>query len=164
MSKENFMRRAMEIARDGLRSGEAQPFGCVIVKDGKIVGEGCNAVIKNHDPTAHGEVEAIRDACRRLGTWDLSGCDLYTSCEPCSLCVSTMYFANIERLFYAASLGDSAALGADISVLLSEVSRPVEAREMPGEQVLGSEGRALLDEWRDSPVFAEQMATLTRES
>ncbi len=160
MTREDFMRRAMEIARDGMRSGEAQPFGCVIVKNGEIVGEGCNAVIKNHDPTAHGEVEAIRDACRRLGTWDLSGCDLYTSCEPCSLCVSTMYFANIERLFYAASLGDSAALGADISVLLSEVARPVEARALPSEQVLETEGRALLDEWRESPGFAEQMATL----
>ena len=164
MSNEDFMRRAMEIAREGMLSGQHQPFGCVIVKDGEIVGEGCNAVIKNHDPTAHGEVEAIRDACRRLGTWDLSGCDLYTSCEPCSLCVSTMYFANIRRLFYAASLADSAALGADISVLLSEVSRPVEARAMPSEQVLGTEGRALLDEWRDSPGFAEQMGTLTHKS
>jgi tRNA(Arg) A34 adenosine deaminase TadA len=162
MTKEGFMRRAMEIAREGMLSGRHQPFGCVIVKDGEIVGEGCNAVLTNHDPTAHGEVEAIRDACRRLGTWDLSGCDLYTSCEPCSLCVSAMYFANIERLFYAASLGDSAALGGDISVLLSEVARPVEAREQPSEQVLGTEGRALLDEWRKDRNFAEQMATLTR--
>ena len=123
-----------------------------------------NAVIKNHDPTAHGEVEAIRDACRRLGTWDLSGCDLYTSCEPCSLCVSAMYFANVERLFYAASLRDSAALGADISPLLSEVSLPVESRQMPSEQVLGTEGRALLEEWRGTGNFAEQMETLTRET
>ena len=155
----------MEIAREGMLSGRHQPFGCVIVKDGEIVGEGCNAVIKNHDPTAHGEVEAIRDACRRLGTWDLSGCDLYTSCEPCSLCVSTMYFANIRRLFYAASLADSSALGADISVADKRRFRsPSRRARCPASKCSGTEGRALLDEWRDSPGFAEQMETLTPKS
>ena len=110
MYDEKFMRRAIELSAQALDQPGARPYGAVVVKDGKIVGEGLNQAAKNFDPTSHGEVEAIRDACRNLKTTDLSGADLYTSCEPCSVCVSTMIMAGISRMYYGASLDQSAAV------------------------------------------------------
>ncbi|MFY0609945.1 MAG: nucleoside deaminase [Hyphomicrobiaceae bacterium] len=105
--QEKFMRRALEIARESLDEPDALPYGAVIVRDGEIVGEGLNKAIALHDPTSHGEVEAIRDACRRLGTTDLVGCDIYTTAEPCSMCVATMHVTGIARLFYASASAQS---------------------------------------------------------
>jgi len=105
---------------------------------------------RDHDPTAHGEVEAIRDACRRLKTLDLSGAELYTSCEPCPMCTSVIYLANISKLYYAASAEDTTLFGNDPSRLRHEVGKPIGERAMASEQVLAEEGRALLLEWSES--------------
>ncbi len=150
---DTFMRRAIEISRDKMRADGSAPFGCVIVKDGVIVGEGVNNVVNNHDPTSHGEMEAIRDAGRNLKTWDLSGCDLYTSCEPCEMCLSAMFWAKIARMYYAASLNDCNEIGLDVASLRKLVRADLPDRELPAQRLLGTEGRAVLDEWAASPGF-----------
>jgi guanine deaminase len=150
---DTFMRRAIEISRDKMRADGSAPFGCVIVKDGVIVGEGVNNVVNNHDPTSHGEMEAIRDAGRNLKTWDLSGCDLYTSCEPCEMCLSAMFWAKIGRMYYAASLNDCNEIGLDVASLRKLVRADLPDRELPAQRLLGAEGRAVLDEWAASPGF-----------
>ena len=165
MTDEAFMRRAIELSRRALEEPGAQPFGAVVVKDGEIVGEGLNRSAARLDPTSHGEVEAIRDACRRLGRTDLSDCDLYTSCEPCPLCVAAMGLAGIRRLCYAASLDQSGrALGGvspkarrrvDIAGLREQTGLPVERRRMPSARLMNAEAVAVLDAWatmhRDPP-------------
>ena len=157
---ENFMRRALEIARRSLEMPGALPYAAVIVKEGQIVGEGLNQALANHDPTSHGEVEAIRDACTRLGTSRLDGCDLYTTAEPCSMCVATMYVAGITNLYYASAAPESAAflgrLAADDSryhrrlnndELRNEVGTPIADRQMPSQQILADEMHQLFDEF-----------------
>lgn len=152
------MRRALEIARDSLDIPGALPYGAVVVKDGVIVGEGLNKAVALHDPTSHGEVEAIRDACRRLQTTDLSGCDLYTTAEPCSMCVATMYVSGVARLYYASASPESAAFAARLAAvdprwqrrkgndaLRNEVGLPLDQRAMPAEQVLAQEAHDLFD-------------------
>jgi guanine deaminase len=152
MYDEKFMRRAIELSAQALEKPGTKPYAAVIVKDGRIVGEGLNQSPKNFDPTSHGEVEAIRDACRNLKTLDLSGCELYTSCEPCSLCVSTMTISGIARMYYAASAAQSdsviprpAHLRADR--LRKQVALPTGEREMPTEQRLDGDAFAVLKEW-----------------
>jgi len=155
---EKFMRRALELAKAALDEDGAVPYAAVVVKDGRIVGEGLNRAVARSDPTSHGEVEAIRDACRRLGTPDLSGCDLYTTAEPCAMCVATIHLAHVERLYYAISGPDNAPVLAEIgrrdprwarrisgSELRREVGLPVEQRAMPAGQLLAGEAKALLD-------------------
>lgn len=107
----NFMNIAIEEAEKNLTAKEGGPFGAVVVKDGKIVGKGHNQVLKNNDPTCHAEVQAIRDACRNLGTYDLSGCELYTSCYPCPMCLSATIWANIKDVYYGNTAEDAAAIG-----------------------------------------------------
>ena len=109
MYDETFLRRAIEISAEALTTPGTEPFGAVIVRDGKIVGEGINRSVMNHDPTSHGETEAIRDACRNLGSVDLRGAELYSSCEPCPLCVAAMNIAGIATLYYAADMGQAGA-------------------------------------------------------
>ena len=153
------MRRALEIARQSLDDPGALPYGAVIVKDGRIVGEGLNRALGKHDPTSHGEVEAIRDACSRLATIDLSGCDLYTTAEPCAMCVATMYLSGIARLYYASAGAESVAFMGRLAArdakwsrrisavdLRREVSLPMDQRRMPAEAVVSSEAHALFDE------------------
>ena len=153
MYDEKFMRRAIELAAQALDRPGVRPYGAVVVKDGRIVGEGLNEAAKNFDPTSHGEVEAIRDACRKLKTTDLLGCDLYTSCEPCSLCVATMLMAGIGRMYYGATLEQSnrivprGPLPPLAQVVRAQVGLPVESREMPAELKLNDEAIALLEAW-----------------
>lgn len=152
------MRRALEIARDSLDIPGALPYGAVVVKGARIVGEGLNKAVALHDPTSHGEVEAIRDACRKLGTTDLSGCDLYTTAEPCAMCVATMNVAGIARMFYASASPESAAFAARLAVvdprwqrrmsndaLRNEVGLPLDQRAMPAGQLLAREAHELFD-------------------
>jgi guanine deaminase len=150
---ENFMRRAIEISRREMRASGAAPFAAVIVKDGKIVGEGVNQVVANCDPTSHGEVEAIRDAGRRLGTWNLSGCDLYTTCEPCEMCVSAMFWAKIAKLYFANKLSDCEAIGFDLAPLRQMVRSDLHDRALPAERILATEAHSVLDEWKTLPTF-----------
>lgn len=151
--REDFMRRAIAISRDEMRANGAAPFGAVIVKDGTIVGEGVNRVVSNSDPTSHGEVEAIRDAGRRLGTWDLSGCDLYTTCEPCEMCLSAMFWAKIRKLYYANTLADCEAVGFNLAPLRRLVRSDLEQRSLEEERVLPAEAHAVLQEWTTLPTF-----------
>jgi tRNA(Arg) A34 adenosine deaminase TadA len=152
-----FMQRAMELARAGLDEAGALPYAAVVVKDGRIVGEGLNRSVGRCDPTSHGEVEAIRDACERLKTVSLAGCDLYTTAEPCSMCVATMYLAGIERLFYGADVADTAEIFARLAAidpkwtrriaaaeLRREIAAPVDRRRMPAQQLMADESRKLL--------------------
>lgn len=154
---EAFMRHAIEISAEALTTPGTEPFGAVVVRDGKIVGEGINRSLQNHDPTSHGETEAIRDACRKLGTVDLRGCDLYTSCEPCALCVAAMEIAGISRLYYAASMGQAgAALGTlpeavrfpiDVDRLRHECAHPIDQRHLPAMQAMAGDAADILEAW-----------------
>lgn len=157
MYHETFLRRAIEISAQALDTPGTEPFGAVIVKNGKIVGEGINRSVMNHDPTSHGETEAIRDACRNLETVDLRGCDLYSSCEPCALCVAAMNIAGITTLYYAADMGQAgAAIGdlpeaarfpIDVDQLTHECGHGVAQRNMPAEQHLEDEAAKILHDW-----------------
>src|SRR5262245_9506938 len=118
-----FMRRAIELSRLGSERGDGGPFGTVIVRDGQVVGEGWNSVLAMNDPTAHGEVLAIRAACRRLGTFSLEGCDLYTSSEPCPMCLSAIYWARVAQIYYANTIADAAAIGFDDTHILDELRK-----------------------------------------
>src|SRR5258708_5155513 len=142
MDKLDFMRRAIALSREGADAGGA-PFGAIIVKDGIIVGEGWNTVASDHDPTAHGEVVAIRDACKRLATIDLSGCDIYTSCEPCSMCVATIWWAKLDRVYYANALDDTRHYF-ELGELLRDVAHPIHRRSTPSEQLLAGEAYAVI--------------------
>jgi guanine deaminase len=151
MSTREIMAYAIEISRREMREKGLSPFAAVIVKDGEIVGEGCNDTAITHDPTAHGEVVAIRDATRRLGTADLAGCEIYTTCEPCSLCVAAIWWAKLDKMYYANSLEDCAALGIDCAPLVDEVSKPVAERKLPVERILAAEAHKVFEEWAVPP-------------
>ncbi|PKP85479.1 MAG: nucleoside deaminase [Alphaproteobacteria bacterium HGW-Alphaproteobacteria-2] len=159
MYDERFLRRAIALSAEALTRPGCEPFAAVVVKEGRIVGEGINRSQLTHDPTSHGETEAIREACRNLASVDLRGCDLYSSCEPCALCVAAMEIAGIARLYYAAGLGQSnAALAAlpeaarfpiDSGRLRAQCGLPVEERAMPARQALAGEAVAVIRAWAD---------------
>ncbi|WP_292178860.1 nucleoside deaminase [Mesorhizobium sp.] len=155
MSPEELMAEAIAISRQAVSNPAHRPFAAFIVKDGEIVGKGLNDTPSSHDPTAHGEVLAIRDATKRLSTQDLSGCEIYTTCEPCSLCVAAIWWAGLDKMYYAATLKDCAEIGIGVSGLVEEIAKPVNARKMKAEQILGDESRAVLKEWAKSPGFLE---------
>ncbi|HET7103681.1 MAG TPA: nucleoside deaminase, partial [Terracidiphilus sp.] len=119
----DFLRRAILLATENVTSGRGGPFGTVIVRDGVIVGEGVNTVTATHDPTAHGEVNAIRAACKALGTFTLAGCQLYSSCEPCPMCLSASYWARLDAVYYGASAADAARAGFDDEFLYGELRK-----------------------------------------
>jgi guanine deaminase len=153
MYDEKFMRRAIDLSAQALNTPGARPYAAVVVRDGKIVGEGLNQSAENFDPTSHGEVEAVRDACRNLKTLELTDCDLYTSAEPCSMCVSTMLVAGIARMYYGASIAQSDNVFPRLPRLRPELVRvqialPVEKRAMPAEQKLDGEAVAVLEAWK----------------
>lgn len=149
MTEENekFMRRAIELAQKGMENGAGGPFGAVIVKDGKIVGEGCNRVTSTNDPTAHAEVVAIRDACQNLNSFQLDGCVLYASCEPCPMCLGAIYWARPEKIFYAATHEDAAKIGFDDQFIYEEIDRPIENRKIKSVNFLREEGLEVFDKW-----------------
>ncbi len=159
MYHEPFLRRAIELSATALENPGTEPFAAVVVRDGRIVGEGINRSAADLDPTSHGETEAIRDACRRLGTLDLRGCELYTSCEPCALCVAAMKIAGISSLYYAADLaGSNAALQGlpessripiDAETLRRECGRTVDERAMPAQQAMDEEATAVIAAWAE---------------
>ncbi len=151
MTANDHMRRAISLAEDNASSGNGGPFGAVIVKDGKVVAEGSNTVTVDNDPTAHAEVNAIRRACAVLGTFDLSGCELYTSCEPCPMCLAACYWAHISRVYYAAGRDDAAAAGFDDDMIYVEVAKPLDERKLPFIQLLPEEGLRPFLLWRSNP-------------
>ena len=157
MYRETFMKRAIALSREALDRPGIEPFGAVIVKDDIIIGEGLNHSLAHFDPTSHGEVEAIRDACRRLQCVDLSGAELYTSCEPCALCVATMAIVGIAQLYYAASGEQAGAVltkltkaqrhPIDVDHLRAESGAPIHQRTLPATQAMDAEAAAILQQW-----------------
>src|SRR6201996_4263355 len=146
---EKFLREAIKLAKQGIEQGLGGPFGCVIVKEGKIIGKGCNQVPSTNDPTAHAEVVAIRDACRELGSFQLSGCDLYTSCEPCPMCLGAIYWARPRRVIFACSRYEAAGAGFDDADIYEQISFPVTERKIPFDHRPLEEAAALFGLWRD---------------
>ena len=132
---EEFMHRAIALARASMLAGNGGPFGAVIVRDDKIIGEGSNHVLKNHDPTAHGEVMAIRDACARLKNYTLDGCTIYTTGQPCPMCLGAIHWARISRIYYGFSIKDAAAIGFDDSLIFDQFKLPQEHRLIPSIEV-----------------------------
>lgn len=126
----HFMKEAIALARNGSTSNQGGPFGCVVVKDGLIVGRGSNSVTSTNDPTAHAEVVAIREACRNLNTFQLSGCDIYTSCEPCPMCLGAIYWARPDRVFYANTRHEAAQAGFDDAFIYEEINVAPHARKI----------------------------------
>ena len=146
---ETFLREAIRLSREKMEAGEGGPFGAVVVKDGQIVGRGWNRVTSANDPTAHAEVEAIREACSNLKTFSLSGCELYASCEPCPMCLSAIYWARIDTLYFAATHHDAAAAGFDDALLYQEVSKDWKTRILPAEQHLQKEAQEAFNAWKN---------------
>lgn len=147
----DFMRRAIDLSREHMQAGHGGPFGAVVVMDGRIVGEGWNRVTGTNDPTAHAEVVAIREACKTLGRFDLRGATLYTSCEPCPMCLSAAYWARIDGLYYANTQDDAAAIDFDDAFLYRELALPMEKRTLPCTPLLRDEALTVFNEWRDKP-------------
>lgn len=146
-----FMNRAIELAQTGMEANHGGPFGCVIVKDNTIIGEGCNRVTTSNDPTAHAEVVAIRDACDHLGTFQLTGCDIYTSCEPCPMCLGAIYWARPDHIYYAANREDAADAGFDDSFIYREIPLTVEERSIPMKTIGRGSAINLFEKWKNKP-------------
>jgi guanine deaminase len=149
--KIQFMRAAIRLALEKMRGGEGGPFGAIVVRRGKIVGRGWNRVTSTNDPTAHAEVSAIRDACRRLKTFQLDDCEIYASCEPCPMCLAAIYWARIGKIFHAGARRDAAAAGFDDDLIYRELARPISRRKIPMRQLLRAEALHVFKEWRDKP-------------
>jgi len=145
-SKNNFMLRAIELSIKSAND-TGGPFGCVIVKDDKIIGEGSNKVTFSNDPTAHAEIVAIRAACKKINTFNLSGCDLYASCEPCPMCLSAIYWARVDNIYYANTRNDAKRINFDDSLIYSEISKKNEDRKIPIKQMLRDEALKAFEIW-----------------
>ncbi|MEK9833825.1 MAG: nucleoside deaminase [Alphaproteobacteria bacterium] len=147
MDHEKFMRAAAALAEKNVADGTGGPFGAVIVRDGVIVGEGTNQVTSSNDPTAHAEVVAIRQACEKLETFNLEGCVVYTSCEPCPMCLSAIYWARLDRIFYGNTKADAAAIDFDDDFLYTEIPKPIDQRAIPTSQILREETIKSFEAW-----------------
>ena len=143
----DFLREAIRLSREKMNANEGGPFGATIVRNGEIIGRGWNRVTSTNDPTAHAEVTAIRDACSRLGSFTLEGCEIYSSCEPCPLCLAAIYWARLSRIYHGASCDDAAAAGFDDRNFYRELSLPVSQRKIRMEQGLADEARVVLEAW-----------------
>ncbi len=142
------MRKAIDLALANVKNGGG-PFGAVIVKDGDIVATGVNRVTASNDPTAHAEVNAIRAACQALGTFTLEGCDIYSTCEPCPMCLGAIYWAHIDRLYYACNKIDAADAGFDDSFIYKELELPADERRLKAETLIPEEAKRIFEEWKN---------------
>lgn len=140
------MRKAISLSSKGVKNGGG-PFGAIVVKDGKIIASGYNKVTLKNDPTAHAEVEAIRIACKKLETFDLSDCEIYTSCEPCPMCLSAMYWAKIKNFYFANNKDDAKNIGFDDAFIYEELEKPAPFRSIKSERILGDEALQVFKEW-----------------
>jgi tRNA(Arg) A34 adenosine deaminase TadA len=149
--KTKFMREAIRLSLQKMRDNHGGPFGAVVVRRGKIAGRGWNRVTSANDPTAHAEIMAIREACRRLKTFRLADCVLYASCEPCPMCLAAIYWARMGKIFYANTRRDAAAIGFDDDLIYREVPRPVSRRKIPMKQLFRNEALKVFAEWKSKP-------------
>jgi guanine deaminase len=142
-----FMARAIELSIENVRSGQGGPFGAVVVKDGKIIAEGANCVASTNDPTAHAEIVAIRKACAKLGVFELRDCEIYTSCEPCPMCLGAIYWARPARVYFGSTALDASNAGFDDSLIYREISKPHSERKIPMIQTMRAEALEALALW-----------------
>jgi len=147
--KEDFMREAIRLSLENMRSGKGGPFGAVIVKNGEIIARGFNQVTSSNDPTAHAEVVAIREACKTLGSFQLDGCEIYTSCEPCPMCLGAIYWARPEKMYYANTKVDAANIGFDDQFIYEEIELPLANRKLKCEHLLNEEALVVFKEWSE---------------
>ena len=145
------MRKAISISIDKMRANCGGPFGAVVVKSGRIIGSGWNQVTSSNDPTAHAEICAIREACRRLKTFQLNECELYASCEPCPMCLSAIYWARLKNVYYGNTRKDAARIEFDDDFIYREISTPVRRRQIPMKQLLRDEALVAFKEWQSKP-------------
>lgn len=147
MTKQELMQRAIDLAVENVRNGGG-PFGAVIARGGEIVAEGVNRVTSQHDPTAHAEVQAIRKACSELNTFDLTGLDIYASCEPCPMCLGAIYWAHLDHLYFAGTKDDAARIGFDDAFIYKELPLPIHERKLPTEAMMNAEAQAPFVDWQ----------------
>jgi guanine deaminase len=146
-----FMTRAIQLAIENVRSGQGGPFGAVVVKDGNIIAEGANSVTATNDPTAHAEVLAIRQACQKLGLFELKNCDLYTSCEPCPMCLGSIYWARLARVYFGSLAVDASQAGFDDSFIYLEIAKSHALRDIPMIQMMREQALAAFRAWNEKP-------------
>jgi guanine deaminase len=146
-----FMVRAIQLSVDNVRTGRGGPFGTVIVKEGIVIAEAANQVTATNDPTAHAEMLAIRQACQKLHRFELRGCDLYTSCEPCPMCLGAIYWARIDKVYFGNLAADAAKIGFDDSAIYAEITQPHSQREIPMIQMMRAEALAAFRAWEENP-------------
>ena len=146
-NQKKYMTEAIELSLEGMSQNQGGPFGAVIVKDSKIVGRGYNQVLGTNDPTAHAEMVAIRDAAKNLNNFDLSGCEIYTSCEPCPMCLSAIYWANIDKIYYANTRKDAAFIEFRDDFLYEEIPKSIEDRQKFSQQILRDEAFKIFERW-----------------
>jgi tRNA(Arg) A34 adenosine deaminase TadA len=146
-----FIREAIRLSQRGMEMNEGGPFGCVIVRNGQIIASGNNKVTSTNDPTAHAEINAIRNACRELNTYELSDCTLYSSCEPCPMCLGAIYWAGISKVFFACSRKDAARIGFDDDFIYKEIQKDFANRIIPIEQMLREEAIKVFEDWLAKP-------------
>ena len=149
--KSKFMREAIRLSLAKMRGNCGGPFGAVAVRKGKIIGRGWNRVTSANDPTAHAEILAIREACGKLKTFQLDDCELYTSCEPCPMCLAAIYWARFKKVYYANTRKDAARIGFDDDLIYREISTPIARRKIPMKQLLRGEALAVFTEWKSKP-------------
>lgn len=154
MTNAELMRRAIRLSIDSVNNGGG-PFGAVIARNGEIVAEGSNSVTIDSDPTAHAEVNTIRKACRKLGTFDLSGCEIFTSCEPCPMCLGAIYWAHLDKIYYANNREDAASIGFDDDFIYREIALSPYRRQKPSEILLRDEALKAFQMWRDKTYKTE---------
>lgn len=143
-----FLERAIELSRQGMQQGNGGPFGCVIVLNDEIVGEGCNMVTSTNDPTAHAEIVAIRNACKKLNTYQLNGCEIFTSCEPCPMCLGAIYWARPQRVIFANTRHDAAAIEFDDDFIYQEITLAPEVRKIPFIHAPHPEAKKIFEAWK----------------
>jgi len=145
-----FMQQAIDLATQNVLTGAGGPFGCVIVRNGEVIATGSNCVTAGNDPTAHAEITAIRAACKKLGTFQLTECEVYTSCEPCPMCMAALYWSRCAAVFYGNTAADAASIGFDDAFLYKELAKPLADRSLPIQNLLRKEAFTSFAAWRDS--------------
>jgi tRNA(Arg) A34 adenosine deaminase TadA len=150
-TQREFILQAIELSRKALSNSKGGPFGAIVVKENQVVGIGYNQVTLNNDPTAHAEVVAIRDACKNLNTFQLTGCELYTSCEPCPMCLGAIYWARPDKVYYANTRYDAADIGFDDSFIYEELGKEMKDRKIPMIPLDKTEALAVFHEWNNKP-------------
>jgi len=147
IDRNKFMQEAINMAEKGMKTGDGGPFGAIVVKNGEIIGRGNNKVTSSNDPTAHAEVVAIRDACKNLNSFQLDDCEIYTSCEPCPMCLGAIYWARPKAVYYAADKNDAAAAGFDDDFIYKEIDAPIADRKIPMKQILQDKAQLVFKSW-----------------